>query len=194
MKNLVIAVCLLLFAAVTACDKKEAKPAENPITTLLTEEAQTLKTIVVRENSFREMGVVFSSSAKGNITQLGSKLPDAGIYIVTLWDFDSKKVLLQKTIEQEIPDKLELVDTEVVQLEINKKYLISINNRSGQRPQGPFTQVYKASGGDVLPATRGNITMHGSRTGSGSTVTFPTSSGNQYSIIYGFPEFTFVPD
>jgi hypothetical protein len=170
---------LLLAASLTSCSKNEAaKPAENPITTLLSEQSQALTVVGVRSSGF----------------QVGSKLPDAGIYVVTVWDFDSGQLLLQKTVEQEIPDKLTLTDTDVVPLTINKKYLISINNRSGQRSQGAFTQAFKASGGDVLPATKGTITMHASRSGGGSTVAFPTSSLNQFSLIAGFPEFTFIPD
>ena len=186
---------LLLAASLTSCSKNEAaKPAENPITTLLSEQSQALTVVGVRSSGFRESGVVFSSSVAGKLTQVGSKLPDAGIYVVTVWDFDSGQLLLQKTVEQEIPDKLTLTDTDVVPLTINKKYLISINNRSGQRSQGAFTQAFKASGGDVLPATKGTITMHASRSGGGSTVAFPTSSLNQFSLIAGFPEFTFIPD
>ncbi len=194
MKNLGVYV-ILLAASLTSCDKNEAaKPSENPITTLLSEQSEALTVVQIRSNSFHESGVVFSSSVAGNLTQLGSKLPDAGIYVVTLWDFDSEQLLLQKTVEQEVPDKLTLTDTEVVPLTINKNYVISINNRSGQRIQGAFTQAFKASGGDILPATKGSITMHASRSGGGSTIAFPTSSLNQFSAIIGFPEFTFIPD
>lgn len=194
MKNLWV--CgLLLAASLASCGKnKAAQPAENPITTLLSEKSQALIVLTVRSNGFRESGVVFSSSVAGKLTQLGSKLPDAGIYVVTVWDFDSGQLLRQKKVEQEIPGKLTLTDTDVVPLTINKKYLISINNRSGQRSQGSFTQAFKASGGDVLPATEGTITMYASRSGDGSTVVFPTSSLSQFSQIAGFPEFTFIPD
>ncbi|MCF0075006.1 hypothetical protein LZD49_31265 [Dyadobacter sp. CY261] len=194
MKNLWMYI-LSLAACLSGCHKNEgAKPAENPITTLLSEEAQTLKVVGYRTNSFQESGIVFSSSLAGKITQLGSKLPDAGIYVVTLWDFDSGQLLLQKTVEQEIPDSLSLASTDAVPLTIDKKYVISINNRSGSRSQGSFNQAFKASGGNVLPATKGSITMHASRSGNGNIVAFPTSSNNELSTIYGFPEFTFIPD
>ncbi|RRB07639.1 DUF4082 domain-containing protein [Larkinella rosea] len=195
MRNLWVLGLLMLAANLTSCDKKEAvKPAQNPITTFLSEQAQTLKVVEIRGNSFRESGVVFSSSVSGKLTQVGSKLPDAGIYVVTVWDFDSGKVLLQKTVEQEIPDKLALTNTDVVPLTINKKYVISINNRSGQRSQGSYAQAFKASGSNVLPATQGNITMHAIRSGGGGTAAFPTSSANEFGLINGFPEFTFIPD
>lgn len=194
MKNL-WALGLLLVASLTSCDKNEAaKPAENPITTLLAEQAQALNLVSIRGNSYRESGVVFSSSVAGKLTQLGSKLPDAGIYVVTVWDFDSGQVVRQKTVEQEIPDKLSLIGIDALPLTMNKKYLISINNRSGQRSQGAYTQAFKRSGGNVLPVTKGNITLHASRDGGGSTVTYPTTSFNQFTILAGFPEFTFIPD
>lgn len=186
---------LLLAASLTSCTKNEvAKPAQNPITTLLSEQSQALKLVEVRTNSFRESGVVFSSSVAGKLTQLGSELPDAGIYVATVWDFDSGQVVRQQTVEQEIANKLTLIDIDPVPLTVNKKYVISINNRSGQRPQGAFTQAFKASGGDVLPVTKGSITLHASRSGGGSTISFPSSSLNQFSLLTGFPEFTFIPD
>ncbi len=186
---------LLLAASLMSCNKnKTAKPAENPITTLLTEQSRALKVVGIRANSFEESGVVFSSSIAGKITQFGSKLPDAGIYVVTLWDFDSGQLLLQKKVEQDIADSLSLTDTDAFPLTIDKKYVISINNRSGSRSQGAFTQAFKASGGRVLPATNGSITMHASRSGNGNTVAFPTSPGGEFNRINGFPEFTFIPD
>ena len=195
MKNQWVYGLLLLAVSMTSCDKNEtAKPAENPITSLLSEQSQALKSVKFRENGFGEFGVVFSSSLAGKLTQVGSKLPEAGIYTVTVWDFDSGQALLQKTVEQEVPDELTLIDTDIMPLTINKKYLISINTKSGQRSHGSYSIVFKASGGDVLPATKGTITMHGSRRGSGSKVAFPTSGSNQFSTIYGVPEFTFIPD
>jgi hypothetical protein len=194
MKNLWLCV-LPLAACLTGCDKNEtAKPAENPITTLLSEESQALKVIGVRGNSFQESGVIFSTSLPGKLTQLGSKLPDAGIYLVTVWDFDTRQILLQKTVEQEVPGTLTLTDTDKLPLTIHKKYLISINNKSGSRSLGSVNHAFKVSGGDVLPATKGAITMHASRFRYGNTVAFPTSSNNEFSNIYGFPEFTFIPD
>lgn len=186
---------LLLAVGLTGCEKNEAvKPAENPITTLLSEESQALKIVAYRTNSFRESGVLFSSSVAGKITQVGSKLPDAGIYVVTVWDFNNGQILLQKTVEQEVPDKLSLTDTDLVPLTIEKQYVISVNNRSGSRGEGSVAFAFKASGGDVFPTSKGNITMHASRSGNGNTVAFPASSNNQFSTIYGFPEFTFIPD
>ncbi|WP_097131218.1 DUF4082 domain-containing protein [Spirosoma fluviale] len=193
MKNLWA--CGLLLASLTSCTKNEAvKPAENPITTLLSEQAPALTLVQIRGNSFREMGVVFSSAVAGKLTQVGSQLPDAGIYAVTIWDFDSGQLLQQKTVEQEVPDKLTLIDTDVMPLTINKKYVISINNKSGVRPQGAFTQAFKKSGGNILPDTKGSITLHGSRYSSSSIATFPTTTLNQFSLLNGVPEFTFIPD
>ncbi|MDQ6481702.1 hypothetical protein [Dyadobacter sp. LHD-138] len=65
----------------------------------MSEQSQALKVVVIQSNSFRESGVVFSSTVAGKLTQVGSKLPDAGIYVVTVWDFDNGQILLQKTVE-----------------------------------------------------------------------------------------------
>ncbi len=78
-------------------------------------------------------------------------------------------------------------------LTIDKKYLISINNRSGQRSQGPFT-LAKASGADVLPATKGNVTMHASRSGDGNTIAFPTSLLSSVRPQCRFPRIYIYPD
>lgn len=195
MKNILVYGLFLFTTGLIGCDKNEpAKPAENPVTTLLSEESGALKVMDFRESSFQESGIIFSSSVAGKLTQLGSKLPDAGIYVVTVWDFDSGQVVIQKTVEQEIPNKLSLIDTDVVPLTIHKKYLVSINNKTGQRSIGSYSISFKASGGDILPTTKGSITLHASRTVGGAVSTFPTSNRSELSTIYGVPEFTFIPD
>ena len=182
MRTIMIAAVLFGVASLNSCkDKEEAKPAENAITTFLTDENGI--SVGTRSSGPWELGVVFSASAPGRITQLGSKMPEPGTYRVIVWDFDSKEILRQKTVEQTAPDYLTFGSIEALTLTANKKYVISINNQ------------YKTSGGgDFMPYTKGSILIHNSCYKLIATASFPDQTPGVKYELYGLPEFTFIQD
>ncbi len=191
MKNILIAAFLSGTVCLNSC-KDEPKPAENAITTFLTDENGI--SIGTRSSGPWELGVVFSTSASGKITRLGSKMPDPGTYRVIVWDSDTKAILRQKTIEQTAPDHLTFGDIEALPLVANKKYVISINSQSAGTSK-KYSYAYKTAGGtDFMPYTKGSILVHNACYRLIATATFPDQTTNVKYELYGLPEFTFIQD
>jgi hypothetical protein len=186
---------LLLVGAISlnSCQKKEedAKPAENTLTSFMS--AENAITSGVRTSGPWELGVVFSSSVAGKLTQLGSKMPEPGTYRVIIWDFDTKQVLRQKTIEQTAPDLLTLSDVESLALTSNKKYVISVNTQSsGANKKYAFAS--KSGTAEFMPFTKGSILVYNACYRNTATPLFPDATANVKYELYGYPEFTFIPD
>jgi hypothetical protein len=175
-----------------SCSKSSdsVKPAETPITSFL---SGTAVSAGVRTSGPWELGLIFSTSVAGKITQLGSKMPEAGSYRVILWDADTKALLRQKTVEQTASDKLALADIEPLTTEANKKYLVSINSQSGGANK-KYGYVYKTGGGDFMPFVMGSVLVQNACYSGVATPTFPNSTQNVKYEFYGYPEFTFIPD
>ena len=73
------------------------KPSENPVSSLISDTEWAVSD-ASNEGKY-ELGYVFSSSAKGKVTQVAAQMKDPGIYTVSIWDAESKGLLRQKTIE-----------------------------------------------------------------------------------------------
>ncbi|NID10689.1 DUF4082 domain-containing protein [Fibrivirga algicola] len=191
MKKTLIVGLMMSVATLTGCSKKDTvKPGENSVTAFITENTLTPGT---RTSGPWELGIVFSASVAGKITEVGSKMPEPGSYRVIVWDFDTKQVLRQKTIEQTSPDKLTLNGIDALALTANKKYVISVNNQSdGVNKKYAFTA--KTGGADFMPFTKGSILVYNSCYRNTATPLFPDVVSNVKYELYGYPEFTFVPD
>jgi hypothetical protein len=186
-------IVLLGAVALSGCSKGDsAKPSENTITQYLDANAGTLTT-GTRSSGPWELGVVFSATVAGKITQLGAKMPDPGTYRVIVWDFDTQAILRQKTVEQSSPATLTLADVDALDLTPNKKYLISINSQSGGTNK-KYHFASKSGGGDWLPFTKGSILVYNACYSYLATATFPSQTKDVKYELYGFPEFTFIPN
>ncbi|WP_345027107.1 hypothetical protein [Ravibacter arvi] len=192
MKNILTMVLTGLVLSVTSCKEKDkASPSENAISTFLT--AENGITLAPRTSGPWELGVVFSVSKAGKITQLGSKMPDPGIYRVIIWDFETKQLLRQKSIEQTAPDQLVLDGVESLELAVNKRYVVSINSQSaGTNKRYLFARNATSTG--FMPFTQGSVLVHSACYIGASTATFPGTVTNVQNELYGLPEFTFIPD
>ena len=183
---------LLGVASLSGCATKETvKPTENALTTFIN--AENAITSGSRTSGPWELGVVFSSSVAGKLTQVGSKMPEPGSYRIIVWDFDTKQVLRQKSIEQTAPDKLTLNDVESLALSANKKYVISINSQSGGVNK-KYGFAYKTGSVDFMPFTKGSILVYNACYRNTATALFPDVTTNVKYELYGYPEFTFIPD
>ncbi|MEZ0610203.1 DUF4082 domain-containing protein [Fibrella sp. WM1] len=185
-------ICLLSIVGLNACKKSDAtKPAENAITSFITSETTVQAT--TRSSGPWELGIVFSASVAGKITQLGAKMPEPGTYRVIIWDFDSKQLLRQKTVEQTSPDKLTLEGIDALALTANKKYVISVNSQSAGTNK-KYGVISKTNSTEFMPFTKGSILVYNSCYSAVATATFPNSVANVKTEFYGFPECTFIPD
>jgi len=84
-------------------------------------------TEVVRPAVSWELGYSSSASTKGKITQMGCRMPEPGIYTVSIWNETKKALLRQKVVEQTSPDKFTLLNVNELVIEKDTKYIISLN-------------------------------------------------------------------
>lgn len=193
MKKYILLSVLVLPLLMAACkDNNKTKPTENPISAIVKD--TTVVKMGVRTAGPWELGLAFSASVPGKISHLGVRMPDPGSYRVLLWDFNSRTLLRQKTVEQSGPGILTMANLEEpLILQADKKYVISVNTQS----MGVNKKYYWAARtdfGDMYPLQRGSILIHTALFSAVSTPTFPTSEPASKIEIFGLPEFTFVPD
>ena len=194
MKKLLIPF-FLLGLLLNACKKDDAaaiKPSENPVASLVNGSGWKIST---RNNGAYEVGYVFSASAKGKITQVGSQMGDPGNYILSIWDVDTKKLLRQKNVEQASPNKFSVSTVDDLVIEKDKKYLVSINNTSnGSTKLYSVLEKTPASSTTIFPISSGNIVIQKSVYSASSVPVFPTIDYSSTNGFYGFADITFVPD
>lgn len=174
-----------------ACKKDDAvvtKPNESPLAKILEDKTWTQATF---SNGPYELGYIFSASIKGKITQVGCRMPDLGIYTVSIWDEGTKKLLRQKTVEQSSPEKFTLVNVDELVVEKDVKYVISVNTAIGGIKKSYFQIANTTS--NIFPIVRGNIVIQKTVVNDGATPTFPATR-SYLDKIFGYADFTFIPD
>ncbi len=192
MKKLLIPFFLLV-VLINACKKNETttpatKPTESPISKILEDKTWTQSTF---SNGPFELGYIFSSSVKGKITQVGCRMPDLGIYTVSIWEEGTKKLVRQKTVEQSSPEKFTLVNVDELIIEKDVKYVISVNTAIGGVKKSYF-QISNATA-NIFPIVRGSIVIQKTVYNNGATPAFP-ATGSFLDKIFGYADFTFIPD
>lgn len=173
-------------ALLTACKKEKAAPEEQALGAFL---ADSTSRIVRGNYSNVEIGYRFYASRPGRIIRVGTRLPEAGTYAVSLWDSDTQVLLTQQTVEQTNANVLKLENIIPVKVVPNKKYVVSVYY--GPRPQPAHVIVSKGST-TLLPFTKGSLTVVNGQYRSALASTFPTLADNVG--IYGYPEVVFVAD
>lgn len=203
MKNQIKLIILLaLFGSISACKKKATDPvpivkaSENPMASALVEVANSTFEMPNDYDNVGDHGFKFSPIVDGNITQLACKMPETGIYAVTLWEEYSNKPLRQKMVEQSTPGKLTYADIDPVKIIKDSKYFITVNNVSNG-----IVKKYLAIDGKnkeivKFPKVFGNIIMI-SPAYKNNTYLPSYPDGNDGIIILflmGLPDFTFIPN
>ena len=185
---------LLLVVLINACKKDEttipaaAKPSESPMAKILENKTWTE---VVRPAVSWELGYSFSASLKGKITQLGCRMPEPGIYTVSVWNETTKALLRQKAVEQTSPDKFTLVKIDELTVEKDTKYIVTLNTVVGAKARSYYRITN--TNATIFPITIGSIIIQKALYGSFTTPTFPNSTP-ELGQMYGYPDFTFTPD
>lgn len=190
MKKLLIPFFLLV-VLINACKKEDTvaiKPSESPMAKILENKTWTE---VVRPAVSWELGYSFSASAKGKITQMGCRMPEPGIYTVSIWNETTKALLRQKAVEQTSPDKFTLVNVDELVIEKDTKYIISLNTVVGAKAR-TYYRITNTNA-TIFPITIGSIVIQKSLYGAFITPTFPNSAP-ELGQMYGYPDFTFIPD
>lgn len=193
MKPLLALTTFFCFVVLLGCkDDNKTQPIENPISSILKDTVNLKQGI--RASGPWELGIVFSVGKSGKITQVGSRMPDPGSYRLLIWDFDSKVLLRQKTVEQSAPGSPVLSNLEEqLPLIPDKKYVISINSHSsGQNKRYYF--AYKEDFSDLLPIAKDNVLIHHAMYSPVATATFPNGINDVKEEFYGMPEFSFIAD
>jgi len=133
-----------------------------------------------------EFGLEFEPTKDGKITALGARLC-FGNYKVTLWDVDTKSIITSTNVNITATDceTLTMVNITPVNVTAGKKYMVTTNATNWYRYES-------AGGGNILPATKGNIKFnrYGWTLTSSAITTFPTTFHLNY--FAGIVEFEFV--
>lgn len=172
----------------SACGKDDVVPAQNPFSTFLAAGSTAIKVYDQNTNSY-EVGYGFKSSIAGKIVQLGTHMPKAGTYQVTLWDVQTEKSIAQAMVTQSEDGESASTSISGVTISAEKEYRLTVNcNKS------PYYELYTKSSetrqssasSDLLPITVGNFTFLYETHSIASSV-FPTTTYKDK--VYGYPEF-----
>ena len=191
MKKLLIPF-FLLGLLLNACKKDDTaalKPSENPMAKILEDKTwtQTQSPSAIAW----ELGFIFSVSSKGKITQLGCRLPEPGVYTVSLWEQSTKKLLRQKAVEQTSPDKFTLANVDELVIDKDVKYIVSVSSVVGGKAK--FYYRIANSNTNIFPIVRGSILIQSSTYRSVATPTFPDEA-IETGRMFGYADFTYIPD
>jgi hypothetical protein len=112
-------------------DKEEAIVIvkETPMKKII-QDQMIIDTNIVMENGSYEFGFKFYSSINGTITKLGCQMPEIGSYRVSIWEYDSKNLIVATTIKSTDTTKYTYNDISPLEIIANKRYAVSINNIS----------------------------------------------------------------
>ena len=196
MKKTIYAAVLFLTIgiAATSC-KKDNTPktkTENPAKATI-EAKLVVDTSLAFATGSWEFGNKFYVSKNGNITKLGCKMPDAGSFRVSLWDFSTQNLIAATTVTITDTSKFVYNAVSPIAITANTRYLISTNNTSGGVAKRYFVYFKKPSASTpIYPFTTGSVTYETLQEKGSTTSVFPDGvpSVDRYYFI-GVPDFQF---
>ncbi|HMI78316.1 MAG TPA: hypothetical protein VK484_05955 [Ferruginibacter sp.] len=185
-----IATALLVVFASCKKDKDDVvKPAEA--SAISKTFFQTIPvTIAATGSGTFEYGFKFVVTQNGKIAQLGSRMPDAGAYRVTVWDASvTPKVILGSANITQPAGAITYQPITPISLTAGKDYFISVWS-SGRwyeiRPATAATFAY--------PITLGSVSIKGYQWIGSPVVPQGFPSNAETSYVAGVPDFEFQPD
>jgi Domain of unknown function (DUF4082) len=152
-----------------------------------------------------ELGYVFQSSKKGQVTQLVVRMPRDGveagpemIYTVSLWDYDTQQLLAQTNITTtDIRFTYKNLDN-AIPIVSNKKYVVSVFIKPVNLPaqtSWSFYSMIKPGGNNTaipfIPFTSGSLTVLNTQSTLSNTPAFPSTVGYHKDIITGLCDVVF---
>jgi hypothetical protein len=196
-KGMGILVFLLIFPILFAC-KKDKKD-----TTQQTKEETPLKTIIDRKSpadtiyqmntAAATYGLKFHSTINGNITKLGCRMPAAGTYTVTLWDFTSHNQLAQAQVTTTSSSEFAYTSITPVPMSDLNTFVISVNSTSGGTAKA-YYQLYKKPSPSIgiYPITAGNIVIDAPLYKAGTNAFPDYNNASDFPYLRGVADFVFV--
>ncbi|RFS18591.1 hypothetical protein [Emticicia sp. C21] len=138
-----------------------------------------------------EHGLRFVVTRKGRMVKVGSRLPKAGIYRISVWDVATRTVIVQQYVYQMIDNVQGWADIPALALAANKEYFISIISDN-------WNEAYPKAGSTITyPIIKGNLKVLAFATTIQPMLTsaakYPDIEDNTHSIP-GFIDFGFMPD
>lgn len=142
-------------------------------------------------NNIFEYGLRFIVTRKGRMVKVGSRLPKAGIYRISIWDIATKTVITQQYVYQLTGNVQAWADIPALALTANKEYFISIISDN-------WNEAYPKVGSTITyPITKGSLKVLAFATTIQPMITsapkYPNIEDNMHSIP-GFVDFGFMPD
>lgn len=191
-----------------ASNNTVACPARNCVPVIITKSKSVLKSAEVFSNfladnttnisvtanpthNIFEYGLRFVVTKKGRMVKVGSRLPKAGIYRISVWDVATKTVISQQYVYQMIDNMQAWADIPALALTANKEYFISIISDN-------WNEAYPKVGPTITyPIIKGSLKVLAFGTTIQSMITsaakYPNIEDNKHSIP-GFVDFGFMPD
>ncbi len=131
------------------------------ISSILDTHADTVQTDIMGNDY--SVGYIFSPKVSGKITRLGIKLPDSGIFKISIWDVETKTLIAQTTVHQgrkqwnykDIPDVSVVKQKNYVvclMLPLGTQYFTAPNLKLPLNAHGVKVVQSVASFGDAYPA------------------------------------------
>lgn len=182
---------LILMGGITACKDDDDVPTfstERPITAFFDDNSISDPTEYddFTNAGYWEFGFEFSVIKKGEITELGVKIPDDDVARVTIWEMEDTTIIAQKNISaaEGVATYEELASS--VPLVTGKKYAVTVLS------DDYYLRTRSGGVSYTYPVVKGNVTItrfvFGSRI-STSPAVYPENP--ELSYISGLQDFTF---
>lgn len=195
MKKYFLAITIILVIAVVSCKKnntlqvKTETPLQALVNSKFLDSIQSTYTVPV------ESGYEFTAIKNGRITKIGCYVPQNRHYRVSLWD-STQELLISTTISITDSTKFTYKDILPINIEANKKYIISIGDY-GHKTFTFYNKKYPNNNQSIFPILVKNITLLNHRSSvcpAGTPSCFPMNV-NIYgsNFIEGGPDFVFEP-
>ncbi|MBO9657943.1 MAG: DUF4082 domain-containing protein [Chitinophagaceae bacterium] len=194
----IFAVTIVLASVLWSCkkDQPEVSKPETPgksvkVLKNLLEHNEIVDTVLIANVNEFEVGMRFYSSTSGKITHLGCKMPSAGKYKVSLWDYGSKQLLASAVLDN-YPDQFTYADITDIPAIANQRFVISIHTvvEGAKRPY--YISRKKSSSASVYPFTAGNIVFEALHSKVSPVSVFPDAiTQSNQSLVAGYPDIIF---
>jgi hypothetical protein len=176
---------------ITITKSKSALKSAEVFSNFLADNTMNVTVTANPDHNIFEFGLRFVVTRKGSMVKVGSRLPKAGIYRISVWDIATKTVIAQQYVYQLTDNVQAWADIPALALTANKEYVISIISDN-------WNEAYPKVGSTITyPITKGSLKVLAFATTIQPMITsapkYPNIEDNTHSIP-GFVDFGFMPN